>query len=52
MAKQPKKLTLTQKKLLTKAGYDASKYMFIEEDAVAIRVVHKETGETNWICKS
>ena len=51
MAKQPKKLTLTQKKLLTAAGYDTIKYMFVEEDAVAIRVVNKETKETEWVGK-
>jgi len=49
--KQPKKLTRDQKFLLTRAGYDAKEWMFVEEDEQAIRIINKKTKEMEWVEK-
>ena len=49
--KQPKKLTNAQKRLLSKRGYNASEYMYCEEDEQAILVINKTTKEKLWIEK-
>lgn len=41
--KQPKRLTLSQKKLLTKRGYDANNYMLLSENDCEIEIIHKTT---------
>lgn len=43
--KQPKKLQLSHKKLLSKRGYDATKYMLVSENDREIEVIHKQTKE-------
>jgi hypothetical protein len=49
--KQPKRLTYEQKRHVAKKGYDPSKWMFVEEDDVAILIVNKETKEKEWVAK-
>lgn len=49
--KQPKKLTNAQKRLLSKRGYDATQFMYCEEDNQAILVINKTTREKLWIEK-
>ena len=44
--KQPKKLTRNQKEILSKKGYDWTKYMFDSEDAMCMYFVEKTTNET------
>ncbi|EDT22802.1 DUF6906 family protein [Clostridium perfringens] len=43
--KQPKKLTMKQKKFLTKRKYDCSLYSFIKEDKTSIIFFNKKTNE-------
>lgn len=43
--KQPKKLTRTQKELLSKKGYDWTKYMFDSEDNMRMYFIEKVTNE-------
>lgn len=49
--KQPRKLKLAEKKLLSKRGYDATEYMYCEEDEQAILVINKTTRERIWVSK-
>lgn len=42
--KQPKKLTRSQKEILSKKGYDWTKYMFDSEDAICMYFVNKATN--------
>lgn len=42
--KQPKKLTRSQKEILSKKGYDWTKYMFDSEDAICMYFVNKVTN--------
>lgn len=44
--KQPKKLTRSQKEILSKKGYDWTKYMFDSEDSICMYFVEKVTNET------
>lgn len=44
--KQPKKLTRNQKEILSKKGYDWTKYMFDSEDNMCMYFVEKATNET------
>lgn len=44
LGKQPKKLTLCQKKMISKAGYDATQYMFHVETKDRYIFKHKENG--------
>lgn len=44
--KQPKKLTRAQKEILSKKGYDWTKYMFDSEDSMCMYFVEKVTNET------
>lgn len=44
--KQPKKLTRAQKEILSKKGYDWTKYMFDSEDAICMYFVEKVTNKT------
>lgn len=44
--KQPKKLTRNQKEILSKKGYDWTKYMFDSEDTMCMYFVEKTTNET------
>lgn len=43
--KQPKKLTMKQKKFLTKKGYDSSLYSFIKEDKTSVIFFNKKINE-------
>lgn len=45
--KQPKKLTRTQKELLSAQGYVADGWMLIEETERCLTIINKESGETN-----
>lgn len=49
--KQPKRLTNLQKRLLSRKGYNATEYMYVEEDEQAILIINKETKERLWIAK-
>lgn len=49
--KQPRKLKLIEKILVSGAGLNAKDYSFVEEDKEAIRIIHKGTKETLWIKK-
>lgn len=49
--KQPKKLTNAQKRLLSRKGYNATEYMYVEEDEQAILFIHKTTKERIWVEK-
>jgi hypothetical protein len=49
--KRPKKMTRTQKECLSRKGFNPKDYIFVEEDWIAWRFVHKETSETVWIRK-
>lgn len=44
--KQPKKLTRNQKEILSKKGYDWTKYMFDSEDDMCMYFVEKATNKT------
>ena len=44
--KQPKKLTRAQKEILSKKGYDWTKYMFDNEDSMCMYFVEKSTNGT------
>lgn len=43
--KQPKKLTRAQKEILSKKGYDWTKYMFDSEDNMCMYFIEKVTNE-------
>lgn len=49
--KRSKKLTRDQKEELTKKGFDAKKFRFVEEDGEAWLFVNMETAERVWIPK-
>jgi len=49
--KQPKKLTRTQKELVSKAGLVASNWMLLTEDNISITIVHKSSGNKKVIMK-
>lgn len=49
--KRPKKPTYLQKKRLSKQGFKADEYRFIEEDKYAELYIHKDTKETIWVTK-
>ena len=49
--KQPKKLTLANKKLLVKAGLDPTEWMCRFEDDLYLHVVHKKTSKIKIIDK-
>lgn len=50
--KQPKRLSLENKKLLSSKGYDWKEYMFVEEHDTYIVVYHKLTGALKPIYKT
>lgn len=49
--KQPKKLTLAQKKLLSKRGYNPMKFSFVSEDETQYVFWDKEKEKTQIIEK-
>ena len=49
--KQPKKLTVANKKLLVKAGLDPAEWMCRFEDGLYLHIVNKETSNIKIIDK-
>ena len=49
--KQPKKLTRAQKEILSKKGYDWTKYTFDSEDVMCMYFVEKAINETVTLMK-
>lgn len=43
--KQPKKLILSQKKILNEHGLDANDYMLLSEDKTTFTVIHKKNKD-------
>lgn len=44
LGKQPKKLTLFQKKMISSQGYDATEYMYHRETETQFIFKHKKNG--------
>lgn len=50
--KQSRRLKLSEKKLLSKNGYDPTIHRYLEEDDKAIRFENTETGDKDiWVNK-
>lgn len=49
--KRAKRLNYTQKKILSKKGYDPTDFRFVEEDKYAMLFINVKTNETIWIEK-
>ena len=49
--KQPKKLTLSQKQLVSAANLNAKNWMFIEDLGSYIKIINKETNHIKMINK-
>lgn len=47
--KRTKKLTYTQKKLLSKKGYNPNDFRFVMQDKVASLFVNTKTNENVWV---
>ena len=49
--KQPKKLTLAQKKILTKNELVANNWMLLDEDNISITIINKSSGNRKVLLK-
>lgn len=49
--KQGKRITRTQKELLSKRGYEWKDWLYVSEDEEAVCFVHKVTKEIAWVRK-
>lgn len=49
--KQPKKLTLAQKKILTKNKLVANNWMLLDDDNISITIINKKSGKRRLLLK-